>query len=105
LILKNVVEQANEFEEELLTASEDDRHMLFVDRIVTSDIVVAVWEHENAPSGVDALVIKGQEKLRELSPTSPALHLKITGIKCADAEEAEDIMRSPIVGPAGRRRA
>jgi hypothetical protein len=58
------------------------------DLIVHHDIVVAIWQDSTEPDGVGMLVIKGQQRLREISTDEPQ-KVSFTAIPCIEFEQAE----------------
>jgi hypothetical protein len=59
-----------------------------------AQVAIAVWQDRDAPFGVGWLLIKGQQKLREVATGRRIIKAAaITGIPCMSAEQAEALLQ------------
>lgn len=91
-IRKTIIEAAYKFEVALRSKTPMDRMVLVTEQIASNEIVFTVWNDDAAPLGHNLMVIKGQQRLRELTDDNAALFLKIAAIKCINAEQAEALL-------------
>ena len=88
-IRKTIIEAACKFEVVLRPKTPMDSMVLVSEQIASNEIVFTVWNDDAAPLGHNLMVIKGQQRLRELTDDNVAPFLKIAAIKCMNAEQAE----------------
>jgi hypothetical protein len=70
-----------------------------LDIIASNDVVFGVWQDYAEPNGVGFLVIKGENKLRDLVGTSTVRDFSVTAINCGKAEHAEALRRYVATDP------
>lgn len=63
------------------------------DLIAEADVVWGIWQDISVEHGVDALLIKGADRLMMISHTRRAEELKVTAISCREAAEAQAMNR------------
>jgi hypothetical protein len=85
----DIVELANEFGQELAQAASDEqRYEMVMRQVAGSDVVYAVWNDPDAEDGVGFLLIKGQQRLRELIADGKNPVARFAGIPCVEAGQA-----------------
>jgi hypothetical protein len=57
--------------------------------IATNDVVYGIWQDSAEPGGVGTLIVKGENRLREIAATGVSQESRITAIKCITLEQAE----------------
>jgi hypothetical protein len=55
--------------------------------IAENEVVLAVWQDATSENGVDMLIVKGQQKLREIASSKPA-KVRMSAIHCIEREQA-----------------
>jgi hypothetical protein len=56
--------------------------------IAENEVVFAVWQDATAENGVDMLIVKGQQKFREIEASGDAAEVRMSAIHCIEREQA-----------------
>lgn len=101
-LLNSAVVSANAFRLELQAGvSDEQRYKMVRKHVADNDLVVAVWKDSTANDGVGWLLIKGQQRLRELIADGEKRASRLAGIPCIDAGQAFALLDD--AGEADRR--
>jgi hypothetical protein len=57
--------------------------------VAAHELVFGVWQDAVEPNGVGLLIVKGANRLRDISATGNTASCRITAIKCGSFEQAE----------------
>jgi hypothetical protein len=57
--------------------------------IASNDVVFGIWQDSAEPGAVATLIVKGENRLRDIIAIGVSQQSRITAIKCTDAEQAE----------------
>jgi hypothetical protein len=82
-IKRQLIEMANHNE-----ALMDGTMAPVMEIIGSHDLVFAVWDDKAEPGGVSVLIVKGNNKLREVIATGVMQNQRLTAIRCVDLEHA-----------------
>jgi hypothetical protein len=83
-----VIDNANDFQEELVAAPEKKRFKMVVDRIRKAEVVFALWQDFSLPGGIDFILVKGFPLALASVEIGAGICARTVGVTCTCEEQA-----------------